>query len=703
MQAMHLVHLYIENARYNALRELNLKQGRSYIAKWALLPAGKEGLDLLRLFAAGCAGIRLFNRFPHALQGLCRNPDLPVQVEFVLALYPPYEFRQPGAACWGSGVQIDRAGNILALHRKASRFLDHDIPLHQPRKGIGGSWLFVLGYGPDAAAHAGTDDFDFTDPFFRITRFHSLFLKHAPLTDPVEFLTRMHYRAIRCKRLAPAHVLALLSKLLRSEMDIDTGSWMSPACDFNQQWEKLRSWQRRMILPIIDMARHLSCAFPRSAAPLNTPSLVLFNRPDLICPEKLFPRWVRLMDRLLPQTQFIVTLGERGQLTLPEEALKKKCMLPRGTPETKKQKHKKETKLQRPGTILLLDVDSRLPNVALMKLSRHFKELGRQVLLARHDAFLTGADAVYASCVFNRASSFRRLERLRKYYGESLVVGGSGVNLTERLPWEIESLPADYSLYPELGKDCAIGFLTRGCPYHCPFCVVPIKEGAARQVCDLGTLMGNGRRNLILLDDNILAHPCAGNLLEDMARRDLRVNFTQTLDLRLLDQAKVRLLKRIQCSNLRFSRRVMHFSLNDCRNLDTVRRSYEKFGFTTRDNVEFICMYGFNTTLAEDVERFRFLRSLPGAYVFVQEYMPYPGGPAPDLANFFDKSADSRIDELIGILYPQNMKSMEKYYRWVSRQYVKYFGRLHQGLVDTIFRYNHRQRRGDYMAQITTV
>jgi radical SAM superfamily enzyme YgiQ (UPF0313 family) len=57
-----------------------------------------------------------------------------------------------------------------------------------------------------------------------------------------------------------------------------------------------------------------------------------------------------------------------------------------------------------------------------------------------------------------------------------LITGGSGVSLTLRLPPEIESLPPDYSLYPELGK-CAIGFLTRGCPFNCAFCVVPIKEG----------------------------------------------------------------------------------------------------------------------------------------------------------------------------------------------------------------------------------
>jgi len=122
--------------------------------------------------------------------------------------------------------------------------------------------------------------------------------------------------------------------------------------------------------------------------------------------------------------------------------------------------------------------------------------------------------------------------------------------------------------------------------------------------------------------------------------------------------------------------------------------------FISRDNVEFICMYGFNTTLAEDVQRFSFLRSLPGAYVFVQEYQRIHGGPEPDLTDFFDDKADELIDRLTAIIFPQNMKSMEKYYRWLSKRYVLTFGKLHMGLVDTIFRYNYRDRKGLYIATV---
>ena len=63
--------------------------------------------------------------------------------------------------------------------------------------------------------------------------------------------------------------------------------------------------------------------------------------------------------------------------------------------------------------------------------------------------------------------------------------------------------------------------------------------------------------------------------------------------------------------------------------MDRLARKYRLFDFKARDNVEFLCMYGFNTTLEEDVDRFRFLRSLPGAYVFMQKYLPIKGGPHP--------------------------------------------------------------------------
>ena len=306
-----------------------------------------------------------------------------------------------------------------------------------------------------------------------------------------------------------------------------------------------------------------------------------------------------------------------------------------------------------------------------------------------------------ASCLFNNAGSAERVAVLRNTYGGGADIGGSGVDLRRRLPPEIESVTADYSLYPELG-DRALGFLTRGCPRHCPFCVVPAKEGPPHQVSDLDTLL-QGRRKLILLDDNLLAHPAALSMLEEMARRDLAVNFNQTLDLRFLTPEAARLLRRIRCSNVRFTRPCHHFSLNDTRGLDGLRHRYTWLGTTGRDHVEFVCMYGFDTSLAEDVRRFRFLRSLPGAYVFVQRYQPLPGGPPPNLTRLFDDRADTLMDELVEIVFTQNMKSMETYYRWLALEYASQRGRIHRRLVETLFRFHALPRMASFLHRLEEV
>ena len=425
------------------------------------------------------------------------------------------------------------------------------------------------------------------------------------------------------------------------------------------------------------------------------PGLILLDRPDRYCGDAFLTAWMAFFDDLFPNMQFLATIPEAKRHLVPQRVLQKDLILP-------PMKTQAPRSPVRPGSVdvLLVDVDGTLPNLALMKLSRHFKERGRVVRLARGLSLVPSAREVYASCIFTSPASRRKVKALQDYYGDSLQLGGSGIDIQRRLPAEIEGLPPDYDLYPEL-EDRAIGFLSRGCPLHCPFCIVALKEGPPRQVSDLQTLTeGWRRRKLILLDDNLLSLPHSEQLLEEMSARGIMVNFTQTLDLRFVNRGRAALLRRMQCTNTRFTRSNYYFSLNDCGNLRLARERYELFGFTSRDNVEFVCMYGYNTTLAEDVARFRFLRALPGAYVFTQRYQPVPGGPPPDMAAFFEGDPDRLIEELISIEFTQNMKSMETYYRWLSRFYAETFGRLHMKLVDTIFRYNRRQRKGRYIATL---
>jgi hypothetical protein len=692
---MYLLHFHFDNACENGNGELCFKRDADHVAKWTFFNAGKPGLELLRLIAVACGGVRLFSHLPFALQALSRNSDQTLQLEYAAALHPPYEIGPGVGALWGSGVRVDTTGQVASLGRHDYRLLSPETPTNRAKHGTGHSWLFILGYGTGLTHHQATDDFDFNNPFFRVAHFHSLFHDAAPLTDPVEFLTIIQYRGVKKRRNAPFHVLERFARLFHEHLAVRSENWLTKECDFKEQWAALESWQRRAILPIIDAARHLLFGFQKHVAPLDIPFVLLFDRPDLCCTGDHFPRWLALMHAVFPAMQVLATVGSTARRRIPAELAAASHPIPQLTDAP----IKTASRLPR-GTILLLDVDSKLPNLALMKLSRYFKDQGKNVVLAKPNTPLRRVELVYASCVFNYSSSQRSVLRLQNFYGDALVVGGSGVDIRKRLPEAIEQGMADYSLYPEL-DDCGIGFLTRGCPFHCAFCIVPTKEGRTRQVATLDDLLPDGRKKLILLDDNILSHPQAGDFLEQMAVRDLKVNFTQTLDLRLLDQQKIDLLKRIHCSNRRFTRRVFHFSMNDDRNMNLLRRKYAMFGFTRRDNVQFICMYGFNTTLAQDVARFRFLRSLPGAYVFVQEYMPIDGGPPAAVSNFFDDRADQLIDELITIMFTQNMKNMEKYYRWVSQRYALAFGKLHLALVDTIFRYNHREDKGSYVAAMT--
>lgn len=632
-------------------------------------------------------------QLPSGWARLFHRTETPSAIEFILAPHPGIDTQSSNLTLFGNRIEVGSNGKVTLTGRKGCRWLPSDIPVRSPGLGNGNASYFFLSYGPRLNSHNQTDDFDFMDPYFRLRRFSSLFDNRTRLTDPVAFLARLHYRAVKWKRLSAQRTLEDLCRVFHEYLGCATTSWLEPECDFSKLWSCLDPWMRRAVLPALDAARHLRDAYPKHLEPLHMPGLILLYRPDAYCPPGHFHKWIAMMDALFPHMQFIVAPDASSMGSFSQPIRDKWLPVPSpAKPPEKRGERRKVT-----ADVLLLDIDSRIPNLALMKLSRYFKSRGQTVILGRKECYWPDVERVYASCVFHCAPSQKRLRRVREYYGNDLVLGGSGVDLFTRLPDGIEDVPADYSLYPELG-DRAVGFLTRGCPFSCPFCIVPHKEGATRQVGDLDDLLEKGRREkLILLDDNILSHPRADDLLEDMARRGLMVNFNQTLDIRLLDQDLARVLRRIQCSNISFTRSNYYFSLNDTHYLEKVSRHYAMLNFTTRDNVEFVFMYGFDTTLAEDVERFRFLRSLPGAYVFVQEYQPFPGGPAPIVEAFFDDKADELIDELVRIMFPQNMKSVEKYYRWLSNRYVETFGKLHPRLVDYIFRYNNRDKKGIYI------
>ena len=696
---MYFLELYFRNTRANGEGVFKVKKIGDDIQKWTLLPEGPKQREILQLAGVTFTGLPFISRLPSGLTRFREQHDSLLRLECLLARHNRWDGIFSVPSIFGSGLVMDKAGRLTQLNRHSCELLPSAVPVVKVKMGNGIRRFFFLGYGPAACFREGQDDFDFEDPFHRLRRFKSLYDNSCPVTNPIAFLERLHYKAIRKSRYPALQTMDRLCRLLNEYLDVDASPWLEKACDFGLQWAQWKAWQKRASLPVLDAVRYMVDVFSVSGKPLDQPGVMLLDRPDLFCTAEMFPKWITLLDHLFPSMQFLLSVSEEALSRCPSDVLLKHLPLPTPPAEAPE---KKSPKRVGGGNVLLIQLDGRLPNLALMKLSRYYKQKGKKVILERGKSTITGADAVYASCVFSQPPSWKRTADLKKFYGDSLILGGSGVDIEEKLPPEIEAMPADYSLYPELG-DHAIGCLTRGCPFRCPFCIVPRKEGDVHQVGDLDGLLQGNRKKLILLDDNILAHPDANAFLEEMVHRDLQVNFTQTLDISLLSRETAALLRRIRCANTKFTRTVYHFSLNDTRRLGLVDKKYRLMGFTPGDNVEFVCMYGYNTTLAQDVERFRFLRSLPGAYVFVQQYQPIDGGPPPQLTHYFDDNADELIDELVRIVFTQNMKSMEKYYRWLSRFYARTFKRLHKGLVDTIFRYNQRFEKGRYIATMAGI
>ena len=98
----------------------------------------------------------------------------------------------------------------------------------------------------------------------------------------------------------------------------------------------------------------------------------------------------------------------------------------------------------------------------------------------------------------------------------------------------------DYSLY-EIDKRVAYGFLTRGCPNRCKWCVVPQKEGRITPYMDIAEIAVDGRNRITLMDNNVLASNYGLEQIEKIIRMGLRVDFNQGLDARLVTDEIARL------------------------------------------------------------------------------------------------------------------------------------------------------------------
>lgn len=190
----------------------------------------------------------------------------------------------------------------------------------------------------------------------------------------------------------------------------------------------------------------------------------------------------------------------------------------------------------------LIDVDrNNFPNLALMKISAYHKSIGDNVEFAL--PMFTNYEKVYKSKIF----TFSKDDNTP--FDCEIIRGGTGYSLIEELPKEIDEMQPDYSLYPQIDKKTAYGFLTRGCPNKCKWCVVPIKEGSVKPCRDVEEIAINGRTNLVLMDNNILASDYGLGQIEKIIRLKYRVDFNQALDARLITEDVAQLLAKVKWLN----------------------------------------------------------------------------------------------------------------------------------------------------------
>ena len=170
------------------------------------------------------------------------------------------------------------------------------------------------------------------------------------------------------------------------------------------------------------------------------------------------------------------------------------------------------------------------PNYALMKISAWHKAQGDTV--EWWNPLLT-YDRVYSSKVFTFTPECL-------YLPENTIKGGTGYGVYDELPPEIDAMFPDYSIYPNV--DYAIGFLTRGCIRKCPWCVVPKKEGAIRPYRTWREIKRPDSRDIVFMDNNVLACPHGVEQISEMGGVNVRVDFNQGLDARLITPEIAKLL-----------------------------------------------------------------------------------------------------------------------------------------------------------------
>lgn len=244
----------------------------------------------------------------------------------------------------------------------------------------------------------------------------------------------------------------------------------------------------------------------------------------------------------------------------------------------------------------LVDVDGHhWPNLCLMKIAAFYKGQGHFVDWANS---LERYDKVFMAKVFSFSN-----DDIQAYQTDELYQGGTGYSLGYKLAEEIEKITPDYTLYGI--SNTAYGYLTRGCPRACPFCIVAEKEGKkSAKVANLKQFWNN-QKYIKLLDPNILAAAEWEDLLGQLADSKAIVDFTQGLDIRLVNEEKIQAINCVRYQKLQFAWDNAADKLTP-----EILKEYSKAWKVRNDRLNVFVLTNYNSTLEEDLYRVYRLREI---------------------------------------------------------------------------------------------
>ena len=252
-------------------------------------------------------------------------------------------------------------------------------------------------------------------------------------------------------------------------------------------------------------------------------------------------------------------------------------------------------------SVALIDVDGTgFPNLALMKISAWHKQRGDSVEMINP---LKRYDIAYQSKIFTEEYT---PDIWYTPMAETVIKGGSGYNLQSKLPDEIEHIYPDYSLYGI--QDRAYGFMSRGCPRGCDFCIVAEKEG--RKSCKVANLdeFWRGQKNITLMDPNLLACKDSLDILGQLAESNAWVDINQGLDVRIIKPEQAELINHIKLKNIHFA----WDKMSDSEKVLEGLRTYKEIA-TRKVNKGYGTVYvlvNFDTTMEENLYRIYTLRDM---------------------------------------------------------------------------------------------